>query len=43
MNIGGEYHVPVDYGDNLDLLLAKYHGKAYQVMNVRSVATREEW
>ncbi|WP_167849224.1 hypothetical protein [Weissella confusa] len=43
MNIGREYHEVVDAGDDLDLLLAHYHGKAYQVMDVKSVVEREEW
>ena len=43
MNIGREYHEVVDAGDDLDLLLAHYHGKAYQVMAVKPAFEREEW
>ena len=43
MNKGLEYHEVAETGDDLDDLLAKYHGKAYQVMAVKSVFEREEW
>ena len=43
MNIGREYHKVAEYGDDLDDLLVKYHGKAYQVMAVKPVFEREEW
>ena len=35
--------LPVGQGDNLDELLSAYHGKAYQIMKVKTLSDREEW
>ena len=34
MSTGREYHKVAEYGDDLDDLLAHYHGTSYQVMAV---------
>ena len=43
MSTGRKYHKVAEYGDDLDELLARFHGKAYQVMAVKPVFEREEW
>ena len=35
--------LPVGQGNNLDELLSAYHGKAYQIMKVKTLSDREEW
>ena len=35
--------LPVGQGDNLDELLSVFHGKAYQIMKVKTLSDREEW
>ncbi|APS41301.1 hypothetical protein FOL01_0442 [Weissella jogaejeotgali] len=35
--------LPTDQGDDLNELLNAYHGKAYQIMKVRTITDREEW
>ena len=35
--------LPVGQGNDLDELLIIYHGKAYQIMKVRTITDREEW
>lgn len=35
--------LPVGQGNNLDELLSTYHGKAYQIMKVKTLSDREEW
>jgi hypothetical protein len=30
-------------GNDLEELLSAYHGKAYQIMKVKSLSDREEW
>ena len=30
-------------GNDLDELLSAYHGKAYQIMKVKTLSDREEW
>ena len=35
--------LPVGQGNNLDELLSVYHGKAYQIMKVKTLGDREEW
>ena len=34
--------LPVGQGNNLDELLSVFHGKAYQIMKVKSLSNREE-
>lgn len=35
--------LPVGQGDNLGELLSVFHGKAYQIMKVKTLSDREEW
>ena len=35
--------LPVGQGNDLDELLSNYHGKAYQIMEVKTLSDREEW
>lgn len=35
--------LPVGQGNNLDELLSVFHGKAYQIMKVKTLSDREEW
>ena len=35
--------LPVGQGNNLDELLNAYHGKAYQIMKVKTLSDWEEW
>ena len=42
-NAGLGYHEPVAWGNDFETLMSQYHGKAYQVMTVRSIAERDEW
>lgn len=35
--------LPVGQGDDLYELLSAYHGKAYQIMKVKTLSNREEW
>lgn len=35
--------LPVGQGNNLDELLSVYHGKAYQIVKVKTLSDREEW
>ena len=34
--------LPVGQGNDLDELLSAYHGKAYQIMKVKTLSDREE-
>ena len=35
--------LPVGQGDDLSELLSVFHGKAYQIMKVKTLSDREEW
>lgn len=35
--------LPVKQGNDLDSLLKEFHGKAYQIMRVKTLSDREEW
>lgn len=35
--------LPVGQGNNLDELLSVFHGKAYQIMKVKTLSDQEEW
>lgn len=35
--------LPVAIGNDLYELLSAYHGKAYQIMKVKTLSDREEW